>query len=207
MCYYTEQTKLGIQLASRFKANLDQPLLFRPQNRINGFAFPATPVIVDERPEIITHYHWGLIPAWAKDSAIQKNTLNAKIETVTEKPSFKNSVNKRCLVIADGFFEWQWLDSKGKNKQQYEIGLANQELFAFAGLYSEWVDTTTGELKNTYTILTTEANPLMAAIHNTKKRMPVVLKREDETRWLQHAPIEEFASPYGVNLVARQVGL
>jgi len=126
------------------------------------FEFPATPVIIDEKPQIITHYHWGLIPTWAKDLAIQKYTLNAKIETVTEKPSFKNSVNKRCLVIADGFFEWQWLDPKGKKKQQYEIGLPNQELFAFAGLYSQWVDKSTGEIKNTYTILTTEANPLMA---------------------------------------------
>lgn len=76
--------------------------------------------------QIITHYIWGLIPAWAKDEEIQKYTLNAKIETVNEKPSFKNSVNKRCLVITNGYFEWQWLDPKGKNKQKYEIGLRNE---------------------------------------------------------------------------------
>jgi putative SOS response-associated peptidase YedK len=203
MCFHTEQTKIPIALETRFEASLDTPLEFHPQNHINGFEFPATPVIIDEKPQIITHYQWGLIPAWAKDSAIQKYTLNAKIETVTEKPSFKNSVNQRCLVIADGFFEWQWLDSKGKNKQKYEIGLPNQELFAFAGLYSQWVDKTTGEIKNTYTILTTEANALMAEIHNTKKRMPVVLKREDEGRWLGHAAIEEFAFPYEVGLEVR----
>ncbi len=207
MCFYTEQTKIAIALETRFEATLDKPLEFHPQNHINGFAFPKTPVITDEKPQIITHYQWGLIPAWAKDQEIQKYTLNAKIETVTEKPSFKNSVNQRCLVIADGFFEWQWLDPKGKKKQQYEIGLPNQELFAFAGLYSQWVDKSTGELKNTYTILTTEANPLMAAIHNTKKRMPVVLKRDDEVRWLEHAPIAEFAFPYEVDLVARAVGM
>jgi putative SOS response-associated peptidase YedK len=205
MCFHTEQTKLGITLETRFKAILDDPLEFHPQNHINGFEFPKTPVIIDEKPTIITHYNWGLIPAWAKDAEIQKYTLNAKIETVDEKPSFKNSVNKRCLVIADGYFEWQWLDPKGKNKQRYELCLPNQELFAFAGLYSHWVDANTGEIKNTYTILTTEANPLLAEIHNHKKRMPVVLKREDETKWLEHQPIQDFAFPYQVNLVAKQI--
>lgn len=205
MCFHTEQTKLAIELENRFEATLDNPLEFHPQNHINGFEFPKTPVIIDEKPKIITHYNWGLIPAWAKDEEIQKYTLNAKIETVTEKPSFKNSVNKRCLVIADGYFEWQWLDPKGKIKQKYEIGIPNQELFAFAGLYSQWVDKNTGKIKNTYTILTTEANPLMAEIHNTKKRMPVVLKREDETKWLEHEPIHNFAFPYDVNLVAKQI--
>jgi putative SOS response-associated peptidase YedK len=69
-------------------------------------------------------------------------------------------------------------------------------------LYSQWVDKTTGEIKNTYTILTTEANPLMAEIHNIKKRMPIVLKREDETKWLEHEPIQDFAFPYSVDLIA-----
>ena len=202
MCFHYKQTKSAAALQNRFKATVDNPLEFRLQNHINGFEFPKMPVIIDESPQIITHYTWGLIPAWAKDSAIQKYTLNAKIETLHEKPSFKNSVNKRCLVIADGYFEWQWLDAKGKNKQKYEIGLPNEELFAFAGLYSHWVDKNTGELKKTYTILTTEANPLLAAIHNSKKRMPVVLQREDESKWLQHEPIEHFAYPYNVDLIA-----
>lgn len=205
MCFHTEQTKLPLELETRFKANLDDPAEFQPQNYINGFDYPATPVIIDEKPQIITHYNWGLIPAWAKDEEIKKGTLNAKIETVHEKPSFKNSVNKRCLVIANGYFEWQWLDPKGKNKQKYELCLPDEELFAFAGLYSHWVDKNTGELKNTYTILTTEASPLLAEIHNHNKRMLVVLKRDDETKWLQHEPIEHFAFPYQVDLVARKI--
>jgi putative SOS response-associated peptidase YedK len=169
MCFHTVQTKLGIELENRFKATLDNPVEFRPQNHINGFEFPKTPVIKDEAPQIITHYNWGLIPAWAKDEEIQKYTLNAKIETVNEKPSFKNSVNKRCLVIVNGYFEWQWLDPKGKIKQKYELCLPNEELFAFAGLYSHWVDKNTGEIKNTYTILTTEANPFWQKSTTTKK--------------------------------------
>ena len=202
MCFHSKQSKSVTELQNRFEATLDNPLEFQPQNHINGFAFPQTPIIIDEKPEIITHYNWGLIPAWSKDSAIQKYTLNAKIETVNEKPSFKNSVNKRCLIIANGYYEWQWLDPKGKNKQKYEIGLPKEELFAFAGLYSRWVDKNTREIKNTYTILTTEANSLLAEIHNTKKRMPIVLKQEDETKWLQHAPIHSFVYSYNFNLIA-----
>jgi len=205
MCFHTEQTKLGIELETMFRASLDNPLKFQPQNHINGFDFLETPVIIDEAPQIIAHYIWGLIPTWAKDDEIKKYTLNAKIETVNEKPSFKNSVNKRCLVIANGYFEWQWLDPKGKNKQKYELCLPNEELFAFAGLYSHWVDKNTGELKKTYTILTTEASPLLAEIHNNKKRMPVVLKQGDETKWLQHEPIENFAYPYNVVLIANKI--
>ena len=205
MCFHTQLNAALPKIEKRFTATMEQPSLFQPQNHINGFAFPQTPVIIDESPEIITHYHWGLIPAWAKEESIRSYTLNAKIETLSEKPSFKNSVHKRCLVLANGFYEWQWLDPKGKHKQQYLIGLPQQELFAFAGLYSQWVDTSTGEIRNTYTLLTTEANALMSEIHNTKKRMPVVLQREDENKWLDHEPIANFAFPYGVDLVASAV--
>jgi putative SOS response-associated peptidase YedK len=83
--------------------------------------------------------------------------------------------------------------------------LPNEELFAFAGLYSHWGNKNTGEIKNTYTILTTEANPLLAEIHNHKKRMPVILKREDQANWLQHEPIERFSYPYNVDLIAVKV--
>lgn len=202
MCFHSKQTKLALEVESRFKAKIDKLSEFKPQAHINGFDYPKTPIITDEAPEIITHYNWGLIPEWAKDDEIRRYTLNAKIETLSEKPSFRNSVNKRCLVIANGFYEWQWLDTKGKNKQKYEIALPNEELFAFAGIYSHWVNTNTGEIINTYSIITTEANPLMAEIHNTKKRMPVILKREDEQKWLEHAPVSNFAFPYQVDLVA-----
>lgn len=202
MCFHTKQTKLALEVETRFKATIDHPVNFRPQKHLNGFDYPNTPVIIDGKPDIITHFQWGLIPSWAKDEEIQKYTLNAKIETVHEKPSFKNSVDKRCLVIANGYFEWQWLDTKGKVKQKYELSIGDEELFAFAGLYSEWVNKITGEIKNTYTILTTEANPLLAEIHNNKKRMPVVLKQEDESKWLNHEPIENFAFPYSVDLAA-----
>lgn len=205
MCFHSKQTKLALDVENRFDAKIEKTELFQSQENINGFNFGRNPIITDEKPNIIQHYNWGLIPSWAKDEDIKKMTLNARIETIDEKPSFRNSINKRCLVIANGFFEWQWLDSKGKNKIKYEIGVGNDDLFAFAGLYSQWVNTITGEIKDTYTIVTTQANELMAEIHNTKKRMPIILKVEDENKWLNHNPINEFAFPYEVNLVARNL--
>ncbi|RAR46490.1 SOS response-associated peptidase [Flavobacterium lacus] len=204
MCYYTIQTKFALEVQSRFKAKLAEPSLFQPSAVVNGFEHPKTPVITDERPELIQHYNWGLLPHWAKDETIRSVTLNARIETLEEKPAYRAVIQQRCLVIANGFYEWQWLDTKGKNKVKYQIGLANEALFAFAGLYSMWEDTSTGLIRQTYTIVTTEANALMADIHNIKKRMPVILQPEDENRWLSHAPVHEFAFPYEVALVAKK---
>jgi putative SOS response-associated peptidase YedK len=166
MCYHSKQSKEATIVESRFKATIDNITFFKPQETINGFDYPLTPIIIDENPQIITHYNWGLIPSWSRDAEIKKMTLNARIETIDEKPSFKNSLNKRCLVISNGFYEWQWLDSKGKNKNKFAIGIGNDDLFTFADLYSQWVNTTTGEIKDTYTIVTTQANDVMAEIHN-----------------------------------------
>src|SRR4051812_18955202 len=129
MCYHTTQSKEKAKLEARFNARLDSELDFFSE-RTNGFTFPATPVITANKKEQIQLYRWGLIPPWAKDKTIRQYTLNAKIETLAEKPAFKTSLAKRCLVIADGFIEWQWLDPKGKKKQPYHITLPGNELFA-----------------------------------------------------------------------------
>lgn len=205
MCFHTIQSKLAKQVEKRFKARIKDSNIFKPQNSINGFDFPKTPVIIDENPTEILHFNWGLIPSWAKDESIKKITLNARIETLNEKPSFKNSINKRCLVIANGFYEWQWHDSKGKNKTKYEIGIANNELFAFAGIYSQWINQESGEVKDTYSIVTTEANELMSEIHNIKKRMPIILKAEDEIKWLERDTVNNYALPYQVELFAKKL--
>lgn len=204
MCFHTIQSKLALQIEKRFNAKLQDKENFAPKEDINAFDFPKTPIITNENPQIITHYNWGLVPYWAKEDSIKKVTLNAKIETIAEKPAFRDVEIKRCLVIANGFYEWQWLDSKGKNKVKYKIGIGNEDLFAFAGLFSHWKDPSSGEVKNTYTIVTTEANALMATIHNTKKRMPVILRPEDEQKWLELAPLSQFALPYSVELVANE---
>lgn len=192
MCFHSKQTKSAIEVENRFNAKIEDISLFQSSNLINAFEFPKTPIITNKNKTIIEHYQWGLIPYWAKNDEIKKFTLNAKIETLTEKPSFKKSVNKRCLVISDGFYEWQWLDSKGKIKQKYEITLPKNELFTFGGIYSEWLDKTTGEIINSYSIVTTQANKLMSKIHNTKKRMPVILTKENEYNWLNNSDLNEF---------------
>lgn len=205
MCFHTIQTKLASQIEKRFKAKIKDKHSFAPHEHINGFEFPKTPIITNENPNLIVHYNWGLIPHWAKNEDIKAMTLNAKIETIEDKPSFRDIIAQRCLVIANGFYEWQWLDSKGKNKIKYKIGIGNENLFAFAGLYSHWKDTDNDAIRSTYTIVTTEANPLMAEIHNIKKRMPVILHPEDEKKWLNETPIHHFAFPYTVDLVANKI--
>lgn len=192
MCFFTQQTKTAQEVEHRFKATIQHTEMFETAYKINGFSFPKTPIITNQNPNIIQHFQWGLIPSWAKDLSIQKNTLNARIETLEEKPSFKNVVNNRCLVIADGFFEWQWLDEKGKNKQPYLITLPHHELFAFAGIWSEWLHKNTGEIINSYSIITTTADKFMAEIHNSKKRMPVILPISLENEWLNQTPIDHF---------------
>lgn len=192
MCFFSRQSKKAVEIEHRFNAKIENPHAFESSNYINGFEFPKTPVIINTDTSVIKHFRWGLIPSWAKDDSIKKYTLNAKIESLNKKPSFRNSLNKRCLVVVDGFYEWQWLDPKGKSKQQYLITLPNDELFSFGGIWSEWTNKQTGEVINTYSIVTTEANDMMSRIHNSKKRMPLILTERNEKDWLQKRPIENF---------------
>lgn len=191
MCFFFKQSKDATEVKNRFNLK-NEKLSNLKSDYYNGFEYPKTAVITDNNKNELQFFNWGLIPFWAKDDSIKRYTLNAKIETLSEKPSFKNSVNNRCLIIADGFFEWQWLDAKGKTKQKYLITLPQNELFAFAGIWSQWTDSVTGELIYSYSILTTEANELMSNIHNSKKRMPVILTKNNEIDWLDKKPISEF---------------
>lgn len=207
MCFFTQQVALFNKVETRFSAKVDNREKFIKSDFINGFSYPNLPVIIDDTPDIIsTDFTWGLIPSWAKDDEIRKNTLNARIETVEEKPSFKNCVNNRCLVIVTGYFEWHWSDAKGNEKEKYLINSQEDEIFCLAGLYSNWLNPSTGDLLHTYTILTTEADKTMQYVHNHKKRMPVMMKKIDEKKWLDDSiSIKDFAYPnYRPNLIAFQ---
>ena len=121
--------------------------------------------------------HWGLIPSWAEDPEISNRMINASSETAAGKPSFGSAFCKRrCLIPAGGFYEWQ---KTGGKKQPYFIHRADGKPFAFAGLWDHWEGG--GEVIESCTILTTEANELMRPIHD---RMPVILAAEDHGRWL-----------------------
>ena len=124
--------------------------------------------------------HWGLIPSWAKDSKMGARLINARAETVAEKPAFRSAFKqRRCLVLADGFYEWQQQEDK-KQKQPFYIRLSDERPFAFAGLWEHWEDAT-GEEIESCSLLTTEPNELMSSIHN---RMPVILEPKDYDLWL-----------------------
>lgn len=205
MCFRTKLNAKIIEIEKAFEATFTAPELYEPKEEINAFDFSGNPVITDVAPGEILFYKWGLIPFWAKNDNLKKSTLNARIETITKKPAFRNSAENRCLVIANGYYEWQWLDEKGKEKQKYLITPAEEEVFAFAGIYSQWKNPETGEEINSYSILTTRANELMSEIHNNKERMPVMLHPKDRQAWLEGESHEKFAFPYEVKLNAQKI--
>ncbi len=124
-------------------------------------------------------FRWGLIPFWAKDPSIGNRMINARAETVAEKPAYRNAYKKRrCIVLADGFYEWR---KEGSAKTPYLIGLASGEPFALAGLWENWTDKETGEHVQSATLITTSANEFMKDLHH---RMPVVLQPERADIWL-----------------------
>ncbi|MEX2496306.1 MAG: SOS response-associated peptidase [Woeseia sp.] len=137
-----------------------------------------------ERRELVK-LRWGFIPSWATDPSIGNRMINARAETVAEKPAFRNAYRKRrCLILADGFYEWR--KEKG-GKTPYFISLASGEPFAFAGLWEPWTDKETGESRETATIVTTAASDFLATLHD---RMPVVLGPDTASAWLGGQPVE-----------------
>lgn len=186
MCYNISAKKESKELEKRFKVKVAEGVNVTPHFYMSGFNHPKTPVVSSIQPDVIQTFHWGLIPSFCqtiKDAKeMMTKTLNAKSETVFSLPSFKNSIRqKRCMVLVDGFYEWRTI---GKQKYPYYIHTKDNEPFAFGGIYNDWVNKETGEIINTFSIITTEANQLMAKIHNVKLRMPLILPREIEQDWL-----------------------
>lgn len=150
----------------------------------------------NKKTRVLTLMQWGLIPAWAKDPAIAHKMINARAETVAEKPSFRGPFrHHRCLIPADGFYEWKKLDGGGK--QPYFVKRLDEKPFALAGLWSLWTPPDGSELESC-TIITTNANELMEEIHD---RMPVILKEKDFSAWLDPdnqnpKVLKEFLKPY-----------
>ena len=163
-------------LAERFSVSPTPTADYNPRYNIA----PTQPVIVieDNGKRSMKTMKWGLIPSWAKDPSIGNRMINARVETLTEKPSFRDALKKRrCLIPADSFYEWQKL---GKVKQPVRIVLKSREAFGLAGLWDCWTSPAQEEVLSC-TIITTEANELMQEIHD---RMPVILNRDVEGRWL-----------------------
>jgi putative SOS response-associated peptidase YedK len=133
----------------------------------------------NDRSRELVMLRWGLVPFWAKDPAIGNRMINARAETVAEKPAFRAAYRRRrCIVLADGFYEWH---REGSVKTPYYISLASEEPFAFAGLWEHWQDKDTDESLQTATLITTAANDFLASLHH---RMPVILEPDRADRWL-----------------------
>ena len=185
MCFHFKQTKTEYSFGSQ---RLDGKVL---TGIYNGFTHPKVSCITENDPHNVSNLSWGLIPEWSKTEDIKKYTLNARIETINEKPSFKNA--KRCVIFADGFYEWKWLDPKGRKKQKYLIEYPDSKLFGFAGLYDQWVNKETGEILESCSIVTTAAEGIMKEVHNSKLRMPVTLNIDSLSSWLNSQAVEFFS--------------
>jgi putative SOS response-associated peptidase YedK len=155
----------------------DVPALEPHYNIAPTQAVAAARILPNGSQRQVVLLRWGLIPSWSDDPGIGNRLINARSETVADKPSFRSAYRKRrCLVLADGFFEWQKIGGK---KQPYYLGLKDGGLFAIAGLWEHWQRD--GEVIESCTILTTSANDLVKSVHD---RMPVILPADQYERWL-----------------------
>jgi putative SOS response-associated peptidase YedK len=155
------------------------PMTYQPVVRLNR----------DTNERDLVPMRWGLVPFWARDANVSYSTINAKAETLTMSETYRDAIKRRrCLVPADGFFEWKKLDAK--NKQPFAFALKDGSMIAFAGIWERWRDDATSQVLETYSIITTEPNELMAPIH---PRMPAILAPRDYERWL--APADPMRLP------------
>jgi putative SOS response-associated peptidase YedK len=191
MCGRYSLNKSKIQIEERFQAEMLPD--FNP--RYNIAPTQLVPVITSQSPKGFSFFYWGITPDFGQNKPVAQKLINARAETVKEKISFKNSFEKRrCLIPADGFFEWKKLGKK--TKIPYRFTLKDDELFAFAGIWEEY-ETVNGESQHTFLILTTTPNNLVEDVHD---RMPVILNRNMEKKWLDsytsEAELLEMMNPY-----------
>ena len=156
------------------------------------------PAVLNHDPTRLVHVYWGLVPFWAKDRSIGQRLINARAETLAKKPAFKKSLeSRRCLVPADGFFEWKRTPG-ARYKTPVYFQADQGQPFAFAGLWATWRDPKTGDVLTSCTIITTAPNELVASVHN---RMPVILRRSLHDTWLSRDVLTDdelgaCATPY-----------
>ncbi len=205
MCFHSSLVSTPSRLSRRYERSDEKISGFRPIYHASAFTYPELP-IATAGPDLLPA-RWGLIPFWVRDaeeaSEIRRRTFNARSETVFSKPAFRSLVGRdRCLVPSTGFFDWR---HEGNRKIPYFIGMEGEEIFSLAGLHSTWKLPDTEEPVETFTVITCPANRLMRYIHNTNYRMPVVLTREEEERWLDPGltdrQIEAFMQPINDELM------
>lgn len=188
MCFTVNVNIIKEELEKRYGGELYDHENHRPSYYYHAHAFPELPVVIREpsTDNVIRLFKWGLIPSWTATiedaSRIRSMTLNARSESILEKPAFSESfARRRCLLPVRGFYEWKHLAGK---KIPYYIFNPDQPVISIAGLFDRWMSPDgTGEVYS-FSVITTSANTMMAEIHNSKKRMPVIIDPSDEETWL-----------------------
>lgn len=178
MCARYTQTKNPDQIKTRFRVDIIEGDSYKP--RYNIAPTQEAPVVFQEKDKrILSSFRFGMIPHWAKDMTIASKLIQARSDTILERPSYKQPfLQRRCLVVADGFYEWQEIE--GSNSKPHHFCFKDRDLFAVAGIWSEWKDPK-GEKIRSYTIITTDADSNIKPIHH---RMPVLITEKDEEAWL-----------------------
>jgi putative SOS response-associated peptidase YedK len=196
MCGRSSLTKTEKEIEKRFHATFYSEELerYNPLPNYNVAPTQYHPVITNQDPEHLHFFKWGLVPFWAKDTKIAFSMINARSETLLEKPAFKNAVkSRRCLVPLDGFYEWKNINGE---KIPYRIQTKDQDIFSAAGLWEEW-HAADGSPLFTFTIITVDANTYLRELHD---RMPAILTPEEEKLWLSDdIPVQsciELLHPY-----------
>ncbi|MDD1656263.1 MAG: SOS response-associated peptidase [Methanomicrobiales archaeon] len=173
-----------VDLFERFHVTERVPL---PLPRYNVAPSQEIPVVTREGSNRMEMMRWGLVPSWTKDLQAARKPINARAETLSERPTFRGPLkHHRCLVPSTGFYEWK---KEGSIRVPYFVHLEGGALFAFAGIYDVWRDPAGGETRS-FTIITTAPNRTLSSLHD---RMPAILREEDEERWLQSRPLEPAA--------------
>ena len=197
MCGRSTLSKSISAIEKRFDATFfDEELeMHSPVPNYNIAPTHMCPVITGDEPDKIHLFRWGLIPFWAKDVKIGYKMINARSETLLEKPSFKKAAeSRRCIVPLDGFYEWK---RDGKTKTPYRITTTNVDIFSVAGLWEKWVDKSKNEAIYSFTLITQPPNSMMENIHN---RMPAILLPDQEKIWLDStlsaAEVMKIIEPY-----------
>lgn len=197
MCGRYTQHHSTDQVVMRFDVTT---VVHEPSARYNAAPTQFMPVVLQTPgARILDSFKWGLIPSWAKEASIGSKMLNARAESLSEKPSFRSAFKRRrCLVPADGYYEWKKL---GKVKQPYYFRRRDEQLFALAGLWEEWMQPDGTPLRS-FTVITTSPNELAAATHD---RMPAILLPHNEAVWLngeaELSQLEHILSPYPADVM------
>lgn len=201
MCFHLALIKTAQEIEMRYQALFENREAFVPVYHGNGFSRIQWPVISNDMPSRIRFFQWGLVPKWVQDpekaEKIQLHTLNARLETVFEKPAFRDAVRNRCLVIVTGFFEWR---TEGKKKYPVFFRKKDDSLFSLAGIWTSWVHPFNSENILTFSILTMPGKGEVKEFHWMPPRIPVVLPEIYEKEWLSgNIPMAELSTFFQID--------